>query len=221
MGDLSPVNIQFSWNISNHEEHGTAIISFLAEDAQILHWVEDVSYPCNLHPPALMLPLGIKIGHGPEALYTPKESVWVITIRSDKSRTEHRMLSEAASLSSVQDPFLDLMRSKASFTTTHVEKHEELNLFFPSSFSIILPDPDHVSVEAKGLEVLNYTSKQKDTKKMFTQEEWPVSDVVTAAQHISGTLTLLTLHQVLSLWRAFPPLLCIDTPYGSVFMSAL
>lgn len=69
------------------------------------------------------------------------------------------MLSEAASLSSVQDPFLDLVRSKASFTTTHVEKkHEQLNLFFPGSFSIILPDPDHVSVEAKGLEVLNYTS---------------------------------------------------------------
>lgn len=87
---------------------------------------------------------------------------------------------------------------ETSFATTHVEKHEELNLFFPSSFSIILPGPDHVSAEAKGLEVLNYTSKQKDTKKMFTQEEWPVSDaVVTAARHMSGTLTLLTLHQVL------------------------
>lgn len=71
----SPENIQLSWNISNHEEHSTAIISFLAKDAQILHWGEDVSYPCNLHPLALTLPLGIKIGHRPEALYTPKESV--------------------------------------------------------------------------------------------------------------------------------------------------
>lgn len=123
-------------------------------------------------------------------------------MKLDKSCTEHRMLSEAASLSSVQDPFPDVMRSKASFTATHVEKHEQLNLFFPSSFSIILPDPDHVSVEAKGLEVLNYTSKQKDTKKMFTQEEWPVSNaLVTAARHMSGTLTPLTLHQ--SLCSAF------------------
>lgn len=89
-----------------------------------------------------------------------------------------------------------------------MEKHEELNLFFPSSFSIILPDPDHVSVEAKGLEVLNYTSKQKDTKKMFTQEEWPVSDaVVTAARHMSGTLTLLTLHQTL----CSQPLTCVSS----------
>lgn len=103
------------------------------------------------------------------------------------------MLSEAASLSSVQDPFLDVVRSNASFTATHVEKQEQLNLFFPSSFSIILPDPDHLSVEAKGLEVLNYTSKQKDTKKMFTQEEWPVSNALaTAAQHVWNPSTAYT-----------------------------
>lgn len=106
-------------------------------------------------------------------------------MKSDKSCTEHRMLSEAASLSSVQDPFLDVVRCKASFTATHVEKHKQLNLFFPTSFSIILPDPDHVSVEAKGLKFLNYTSKQKHTKKMFTQEEGPVSNaLVTAARHV-------------------------------------
>lgn len=63
--EIAPVTIQVSWNTSTRKEHTMATVSFLSEEPEMSQ--------CSLLPLALMLSVGIKSGHRPEALILRKE----------------------------------------------------------------------------------------------------------------------------------------------------